>query len=62
MINMARLTSVYKTHARIAQVCGVTTQAVTRWARTGEVPLCQQYRLKYTLDPERFSRDRIVDK
>ncbi len=51
MITKKRLLAEYGTPTAAAKVLGCTTQAISQWV---DVPLLQQYRLKYYLDPEKW--------
>ena len=53
MITKKRLIREYGTITEAARVLGVSTQAISQWK---EVPLLQQYRLKYFLDKERWEK------
>jgi hypothetical protein len=52
MITKERLMKEYRTQTGIAEVLGISLQAVSQWE--GGVPVFQQYRLKYDIDPTRF--------
>ena len=56
MIKLDRAIKVFGTKARLADVLGITRSAVSQW---DELPLLQQYRLKYRLAPEQFKREKV---
>lgn len=56
MITLKKLLKIYKTKTNIAEVLGVSSQAVGQWI---DVPPCQVIMLKYIIAPDLFQRDRL---
>lgn len=56
MITLDRLLEVYETKTKIAEVLNISTQAISQW---DDVPVYQQLRLKYEIDPTEFKGDNI---
>lgn len=56
MISLKRALEIYKTKSRLAEALGITTQAISQWEK---IPLKQQLRLKYEIDPTAFKKDSI---
>ena len=46
--------AVYKNQFRLAQALGISHQAVYQWPWDDPIPLLQQYRLKYEINPNEF--------
>lgn len=56
MIKLTVATRRFGSQAKLARALGISTQAISQWK---EVPLLQQYRLKYRIAPELFKRERV---
>ena len=56
MITIEKALSIYGTKTRLAEELGVSPQAVSQWTH---IPLKQQLRLKYEIDPTAFKNDNV---
>lgn len=54
MITKRQLLSVYKTSVAIADLFGITKQAVSRWDIDSPIPELQYKRLRYEIAPDLF--------
>lgn len=54
MIKLKQLLMVYKTKTRIAELFGISKQAVSKWAMDAPIPEVYELKLKHEIAPEVF--------
>jgi DNA-binding transcriptional regulator YdaS (Cro superfamily) len=56
MITLTKALKVYGTKTRLAEILGISSQAISQWQK---IPMKQQLRLKYEIHPTAFKDDSV---
>jgi len=61
MITKRQLLTRYETQVAIADLFGISKQAVSRWGLDDPIPRAQELRLRYELSPRLYAPDKDIN-